>query len=178
MSHAHDGSGKMRPMPDRPRRRVAFVAAVAALLLAACAAEDSPATSSTASTAASTTAAPTTAALATTNTTLPPTVGVLVPDALSQDLTGDMTLTGYLVIDQGAARLCAELLQPEPPACGGMSVSVAGTVDSPAMRAAGTGVRWSPFPVDLSGSFSGSKLFAGGPPPQLVPPTIPPPSGP
>lgn len=108
-----------------------------------------------------------TTAVATTS-TLPPTLGVAVTDALARNLTGQVTLTGYLVIEAGSARLCELLLEVTPPACGGVSVSVAGNVDAPGLLDNGAGLQWSPFPVDLSGSFSGSKLVADGPPPQLV----------
>lgn len=100
-----------------------------------------------------------------TATTLPVTTGVPVTDVLAQNLTGQVTLAGYLVIEAGSARLCELLLEVEPPACGGVSVSVTGPVDAPALLDSGTGVRWSPFPVDLAGS----KLVADGPPPQLTP---------
>jgi hypothetical protein len=123
-----------------------------------------PPSSSTTAALIQTTAVPTSTTAA-----VPATAGVPVTDALAQNLTGQVTLTGFLVIEAGSPRLCELLLDGVPPACGGVSVSVAGPVDAPGLSDSGAGVRWSPFPVDLSGSFSGSKLVADGPPPQIGP---------
>lgn len=93
----------------------------------------------------------------------PTPVGTPVPTALASGTTGHVTLAGYLVIDDGSARLCELLLDLEPPACGGMSVSVRGSVDHPELHASGS-VRWSAAQVDLSGNFTGSVLQADSPP--------------
>jgi hypothetical protein len=154
--------------------RRACLALVAAAVLGGCAADDAAPSSSTAATSgssSSTTARSSTSPPA--SSTVPATHGVPVTDALARDVTGEVTLTGYLVIDNGSPRLCELLLELTPPACGGVSISVAGPVDSASLLDSGAGVRWSPFPVDLTGSFSGSKLVAAGPSPQLAAPAVP-----
>jgi hypothetical protein len=52
--------------------------------------------------------------------------GLSVADALATDASGIIALKGFLLVDDGGARLCEVLAESYPPQCGGASIPVTG----------------------------------------------------
>lgn len=181
------GPGCVRSRLGATTMRLVFLAVVAVAGLAACSSGDENSGTPSQSTESPTTSSPVaptnslqapdtavqTTSVQTTSTTIPAGVKT-VPEILGEGLSGTVTIAGYLVIEAGSPRICESLLEVEPPGCGGMSLAVGGSVDTPHLQDSGMGVRWSSEIVFLSGTFSGSKLIADGPPHQHRDPAAPP----
>jgi len=50
--------------------------------------------------------------------------GLTVTDALAGDATGVIAVKGFLVVNEGGARLCEALAESYPPQCGGSAIAI------------------------------------------------------
>jgi hypothetical protein len=68
---------------------------------------------------------------------------VTVSQALAGDVDGPVTVTGFLIQQDGATRLCEVSLESMPPQCGGPSLHVEGvTIDEVDGAQTAQGVTW------------------------------------
>lgn len=92
----------------------------------------------------------------------PPTTGsALAPIELSEVLAGsagEVSVIGYVVIDDAGARLCEVLAESFPPQCGGASIVVTNPEVLTVALEQEQSVRWTNERVRVDGSYDGSQL--------------------
>lgn len=89
----------------------------------------------------------------------PPTTGsAMAPIEISEVLaggSGDVSVIGYVVIDEAGARLCEALAESFPPQCGGASITIANPDALTVALEREQSTQWSDERVRLDGNFDG-----------------------
>ncbi len=92
----------------------------------------------------------------------PPTTGsALAPIEISEVLArsaGEVSVIGYVVIDDAGARLCEVLAESFPPQCGGAAIVIANPDALTVALQQEQSVRWTDERVRLDGTYDGSQL--------------------
>lgn len=72
----------------------------------------------------------------------------------------DVTVEGFIVVEQSGVWLCSELLESSPPQCGGEELQMARLPPPLEELLVGHGdVRWTDVPVSVQGTIDGDRLI-------------------
>jgi hypothetical protein len=84
--------------------------------------------------------------------------GISVSDALAGDQIGPILVNGFVLIEDGEARLCESLAESFPPQCGGPSLVLDGFDPDSVTLSEEQGVRWTDDVVQVVGVRNGGTL--------------------
>lgn len=84
-----------------------------------------------------------------------------ISEALQQANGREVEVTGFLLVDRlaGSQVLCSELLESDPPQCGGSRIEVHGRLPDNIRLQQGADLVWSDRPVTLRGTLSEQALW-------------------
>lgn len=85
---------------------------------------------------------------------------VTVPELVQLE-AGPVSVTAFVVWDETSARLCELLMESYPAQCGGAAVEISDPENLTVDFDEAEGVRWTPGPVDLVGSWDGNRFTSG-----------------